>query len=243
MKKEDFKIEKGYERPVKYDFLVAEITGVSIFKSWIPDHLQSEESLRTTITVEAFPSELPASVVETMDYFLNHQSYFESVINKEILKYYLDVLYPSVFEEGSYYKEGELEEFPKLSPDDERLVKNYNHLHGIYFPLHKSPGQFGLMFHSQWEEEHDIGLSFNEFKFNSIGEGERAMDAVSHEKKIIQQEQLKAGVIMPVPPPVYMHLPDLDYTVHWRWDYKSKTYNLIKRMKGEIGDEELEIQF
>jgi len=241
-----YRFEEGYSSPIKYNWLIGEIE-LDFFKEWIPE---GRNSTKTRLRIEVEGHEISEAASRTIETLIKNQNQFSKEIAFQILYYYLEELYPEIEENKEWLKLNpppahlapDFEAFPELQQTDIKEVKKYNFLAEIYIPLQITEGIFGVVIDSQWEEEHGIGLAFKDYKFYSIEQSELASDFENPEKEIIKQEQLKKGIVLPYPPPIYKHLPDLDYVVHWEWNSKLNRYQVIKKMKGEFGKNEVEIK-
>lgn len=245
MNRNEFNLEKGYDGPIKYDWLVGEID-LEILKDWKPIHLESNS---TILRIETDTESLPESAINTIKKLRNGADQFAKEIEYQLLKYYTSELFPEILKDLEWLKSRDIEkyevqknEFPYLTMKDIEKVKKYNFLSGIYIPLQKNDGVFGVTIESKWEEEHGIGLGFRDYKFVEIGQSEIAQDTKNPEKEIIQQEQLKKGIILPSPPPIYKRLKALDTIVHWEWVHKDNKYKVVEKMKGQIDENEIEIK-
>ena len=245
MNTDKFNLEKGYDEPIKYDWLVGEIE-LEILKDWKPNHL---ESRNTIIRIETDNEALPESAIRIIDKITNNKKQFSKEIEYQLLKYYIEELFPEIQDDLEWLKSNDKEryeakkrELPKLTMNDIEQVKEYNFLSSIYIPLQKTGGVFGITIDSKWEEEHGIGLGFRNYEFVEIGQSEIARDTGIPEKEMIKQKQLKRGVVLPSPPSIYKRLKDLDTIVHWEWNHRLNKYQVIHKIEGQIDDDEIEIK-
>jgi len=245
MNTDKFNLEKGYGAPIKYDWLVGEIE-LEILKDWKPNHLESKN---TILRIETDNESLPESAIKTIEKITKNKKQFSKKIEYQLLKYYTEELLPEILEDLEWLKSSDKEryevqkkEFPNLTMGDIEQVEKYNFLSSIYIPLQKTEGTFGINIDSKWEEEHGIGLGFRNYEFVEIGQSEIAEDTENPEKEIIKQEQLKKGIVLPSPPPIYKRLKDLDTIVHWEWNHRLNKYQVIHKMKGQIDNNEIEIK-
>lgn len=241
----EFNLEIGYDAPIKYDWLVGEID-LEILKDWKPIHLESKS---TILRIETDTESLPESAINTIEKLRNGEDQFAKEIEYQLLKYYTSELFPEILEGLEWLKASDKEryevqkkEFPYLTMNDIAKVKKYNFLSGIYIPLQKTEGVFGVTIESKWEEEHGIGLAFRDYKFVEIGQSEIAQELENPEREIIQQEQLKKGIVLPSPPPIYKRLKALDTIVHWEWVHRYNKYMVVEKMKDQIDENEIEIK-
>ncbi len=63
MNADKLNLEKGYDNPIKYDWLVGEIE-LGILKYWKPNHLASKN---TIIRIETDNETIPASAIKTIE--------------------------------------------------------------------------------------------------------------------------------------------------------------------------------
>ncbi|MDF1698645.1 MAG: hypothetical protein P1U56_22525 [Saprospiraceae bacterium] len=245
MKENNYTLERGYDTPIKYDWLLGEIE-LNLLKEWIPTHLESK---RTGIRIETDNGSLPESARKTIATLIKNKNQFSKEIEYQLLNYYISVLYPEIKEELEWLKsndkkryEAHQKDFPELKMNDIDQVKKNNFLSSIYIPLQKTEGIFVVTIESKWEEEHGIGIGFRNYQFVEIGQSEVAEETENPEKEIIKQEQLKKGIVLPSPPPIYKRLKDLDTIVHWEWVHRLNRYVVIDKIKGQIDEHEFEIK-
>ena len=241
----NYRLVKGYDSPIKYDWLVGAIE-LDFLKVWKPEHVESKN---TTLRIEVENESIRHSVEKTIKKLLIKQNEIAEEIEQQLLKFYISDLHSDLIEGLEWLKsmdvlryKAQLKEYPIMTMEDIEHVKDSNYLSEIYIPLQKTEGNFGVVIESKWEEEHGIGLIFEDFKFKGIGSSEIATEIDNDVKKIIEQEQLKDGIVFPTPPPIYKYLKDLDYIVHWEWSFRLNKYQIVKKMKGDISKWEIEIQ-
>ena len=246
MKSDKYKFEEGYSSPIKYNWLVGDIE-LDFLKKWKPDH---EDSTKTILRIEVENDRVSEAANKTIETLIKNQNQFSKEIEYQLLKYYISELYPEILDDLEWlksnakkeYYEAQSMEFPKLTMKDIEKVKMSNFLREIYIPLQKTEGIFGITIKSKWEEEHGIGIGFKNYQFSEIGQSEIAHYSENPEKEIIKQEQLKKGIVLPSPPPIYKYLKDLDTIVHWEWSLGLNKYQVVTKMKGQIDENEVEIK-